>query len=41
MKGAFTIALALLLAVAATLAAHDLFTKPASFFLAPNTPSHT
>jgi uncharacterized GH25 family protein len=39
MKRTFAIALALLLAVAATLAAHDLFVKPASFFLAPNSAS--
>ncbi|MGH7710960.1 MAG: DUF4198 domain-containing protein [Gemmatimonadaceae bacterium] len=39
MKSALSIALLLLLAVAATLAAHDLFIKPAQFFLTPNTSS--
>ena len=39
MKRSFTIALILLFAIAATLAAHDLFVKPASFFVLPNTPS--
>ncbi len=39
MKRASLLALVLLLAVAGTLAAHDLFIKPASFFLAPNTSS--
>lgn len=39
MKRALGIALILLLAVTATLAAHDLFIKPASFFFAPNTAS--
>ncbi len=36
MKRASAITVVLLLALAATLAAHDLFIKPASFFLAPN-----
>lgn len=40
MKRALSIALTLLLAVTATLAAHDLFIKPAQFFLAPNTAGH-
>ena len=39
MKRAIAIAVSLLLALAATLAAHDLFLKPAAFFLAPNTAS--
>lgn len=39
MKRALTTATVLLLAVAATLSAHDLFVKPASFFLKPNTAS--
>ena len=39
MKRATVIAVSLLLALAATLAAHDLFIKPAAFFLSPNTES--
>ena len=39
MKRASAIAVVLLLVVAATLAAHDLFIKPASFFLAANAAS--
>jgi uncharacterized GH25 family protein len=39
MKRATVIAVSLLLALAATLAAHDLFIKPAAFYLAPNTAS--
>ncbi len=39
MKRTCAIAVILLLVVAATLAAHDLFIKPASFFVAPNTES--
>jgi uncharacterized GH25 family protein len=39
MKRTFAIVLGLLLVVAATLAAHDLFIKPGSFFLAPNSAS--
>ncbi len=40
MKRSLGIALALLLVVVTALAAHDLFLKPAVFFLAPDTPSH-
>lgn len=39
MKRAITITAILMLGVAATLAAHDLFLKPATFFLAPNAAS--
>lgn len=39
MKRATVIAVSLLLALAATLAAHDLFIKPTAFFLSPNAAS--
>lgn len=40
MKRSLVLALALLLVVVTALAAHDLFIKPASYFLAPNSASH-
>ncbi|MGQ0538232.1 MAG: DUF4198 domain-containing protein [Gemmatimonadaceae bacterium] len=40
MKRALPIAIALVLLISATLAAHDLFIKPASYYLEPNTPAH-
>lgn len=39
MKRALGITVALLLVVVTVLAAHDLFLKPAAFFLAPSSPS--